>query len=158
MENVKLSSEKNIVWLTFLEDGNCIGKLPYFQTNLDERLIPEKMIEIWDRFQDKYKIPLERIVYYLYKDEYKPDVKIFGAAKFWQVLEMLYLLNKCSGLGKFEKFFEPGEQINTIRRIIKKWGTTEEKTKEQIIELDTAILSVISELEIASILTVSFAA
>ncbi len=155
MENVSiaLSSREDTLFLSLCVDGNFKGELHFDLTGLDERLTPEKMIDIWNKFKGgKFEIPLDRMVYYLYKDEYKPDVIISGNA-IWKVLRLLYLLDKCSGLGKFEKFFEPGEQINTIRRIIKKWGTTEEKTKEQIIELDKAILSVISELEIASILT-----
>ncbi len=155
MENVSiaLSSRKDTLFLTLCVDGNFKGELHFDLTGLDERLTPEKMIDIWNKFKGgKFEIPLDRMVYYLYKDEYKPDMIISGDA-IWKVLRLLYLLDKCSGIGKFEKFFEPGEQIKNIKTIIKKCRTTEEMTKKQTIELDTAILSVISELEIASILT-----
>lgn len=132
--NIELSSVEDTLFINISTDGGFTGQLHYFPENLGEKLTPDKMTEIYGRFKGGiYKIPLDRIIYYLYKDEYKPDTVISGAAKFWQVLRMLYLLDKCSGIGKFDKFFEPGEQIKNIKSLIKNLETTEIETKKQII-------------------------
>lgn len=150
--SIALSSRNDTLYLSLYVDGNFKKDIHFDLTGLDERLTPEKMIDIWNKFKgSEFKIPLDRMVYYLYKNEYKPN-QIISGDSIWKVLRLLYLLDKCSRIGKFDKFFEKGEQIRNIQSI-KKWKTTEEKIKRQIIELDTAILSVISELEIASILT-----
>jgi hypothetical protein len=153
--NIELSSVEDTLFINILTNGDFTGRLHYFPANLDERPTPDKMIEIWERFKGgRHQIPLDRMVYYLYKDEYKPGVVISGAAKFWQVLRMLYLLDKCSRIDKFEKLMRKEEQISKIKNIINKLGKklTEEETKKKTIELYVAILSVISELEIVSIL------
>jgi len=153
--NIELSSEEDVLFLNIPTDVDLL-EYRFFPANLDERLTPEKLIEIWKKFHGcGYEIPLDRMVYHLYKDEFKPNLVLSGPVKFWQVLRMIYLLDKCSKLGKFHKFMEKGEQISKIKNLIKKMEKTEEEKdmKEKTIDLYGAILSVISELKIASILT-----
>lgn len=156
MENVSivLTSKEGGLFLSLYVNEDFKREFYFDLTDIDEELTPEKMIGIWNKFKggiftEHDRIPLDKIVYY--KDKYKTN-ETNSSNAIWTVFKLLYLLDKCSELGKFEKFFERGEQIKTIQSIIKKWGTTEEKIKTQIKDLDTAILSIIAELEIASIL------
>ncbi|WAM22757.1 MAG: hypothetical protein OI715_01265 (plasmid) [Candidatus Methanoperedens sp.] len=149
--NIELTSKRDTLFLSLCINGNIEEELYFDLTDLDEILTPEKMIDIWYKFKgDKFNIPLDKVVYY--KAKYKRNA-INSSNAIWIVFKLLYLLDKCSGIGKFEKFSEPGEQIKKIQRTIRKWGTTEEETRDGIKALDEAILSVIAELEVASILT-----
>jgi len=122
------------------------GDLLYFPTNINDSLTPERMIEIWKKFENTYKIPLDKMVEYLLHKRDKWDI----------VLEMLYLLEECSSINGFdERLRNKEELVGQIKGIIKKLEKSSldtKKQKETIIDLYESARSLVSELNMVYIL------
>jgi hypothetical protein len=131
--------------------GN-FGNLHYFTANLNDSLTPERMIEIWEKFENKCEIHLDKMVEYLHKN----NELIHGPMTWYIILEMLYLLEECSSINGFDERLKNKEElVQKIKSIIKKLEKSSidrQKQEKKILELYKIARSLVSELKMVYIL------
>ncbi len=108
------------------------------------------MIKIWEKFENRFKIHFDKMIEYLYKYHKLSDWEI--------VLEMLYLLEECSGINGFdERLKNKSELMQKIKSIIKELEKRSididtQKQEKIIRELYETTRSLVSELTMVYIL------